>query len=114
VIKAMRVSSAADVQAAEAFRTDFHLFDAYWHGLHGGTGRAFDWDLVAKRRSKVPMVLAGGLTQANVAGAIELAKPFGVDVVSGVEAEPGRKDHAKVQAFLEAAGVELPDTAVSR
>jgi phosphoribosylanthranilate isomerase len=114
VIKAMRVSSAADVQAAEAFRTDFHLFDAYWHGLHGGTGRAFDWDLVAKRRSKVPMVLAGGLTQANVAAAIELAKPFGVDVVSGVEAEPGRKDHAKVQAFLEAAGVELPDTAVSR
>jgi phosphoribosylanthranilate isomerase len=114
VIKAMRVSSASDVQAAEAFRTDFHLFDAYWHGLHGGTGRAFDWDLVAKRRSKVPMVLAGGLTQANVAAAIELAKPFGVDVVSGVEAEPGRKDHAKVQAFLEAAGVELPDTAVSR
>ena len=108
VIKAMRVSSAADVQAAEAFRTDFHLFDAYWHGLHGGTGRAFDWDLVARRRSKVPMVLAGGLTQANVAGAIELAKPFAIDVVSGVEAEPGRKDHAKVEAFLAAAGVELP------
>jgi phosphoribosylanthranilate isomerase len=114
VIKAMRVSSAADVQAAEAFRTDYHLFDAYWHGLHGGTGRAFDWDLVAKRRSNVPMVLAGGLTPANVAGAIELAKPFGVDVVSAVEAEPGRKDHARVEAFLEAAGVELPDRAVSR
>lgn len=108
VIRAFRVTSAADVRAAEAFRTDFHLFDAYWHGIHGGTGRSFDWELVAKRRSKVPMVLAGGLTAENVADAIELVKPFAVDVVSGVEAEPGRKDHAKVEAFLGAAGVQLP------
>jgi phosphoribosylanthranilate isomerase len=114
VIKAMRISSAADVQAAEAFRTDFHLFDAYWHGIHGGTGQSFDWDLVGKRRSTVPMVLAGGLTAENVAGAIELVKPFGVDVVSGVEAEPGRKDPAKVEAFLEAAGVQSPSKATSR
>jgi phosphoribosylanthranilate isomerase len=114
VIKAMRVTSAADVQAAEAFRTDFHLFDAYWHGIHGGTGQSFDWDLVAKRRSKVPMVLAGGLTAENVVGAIELAKPYAVDVVTGVEAEPGRKDHAKVEAFLEAVGVEVSSRVVSQ
>jgi phosphoribosylanthranilate isomerase len=114
VIKAMRIKSAADVRAAEAFRTDFHLFDAYWHGLHGGTGESFDWDLVAMRRSKVPMILAGGLTAENVADAIELVRPFGVDVVSGVEAGPGRKDQAKVEAFLEAAGVELPSRAASR
>ena len=113
VIKAMRINSAAGVKAAEAFRTDFHLFDAYWHGLHGGTGQSFDWDLVAKRRSKVPMILAGGLTAENVAGAIELVKPFAVDVVSGVEAEPGRKDHAKVAAFLEAARVRQPTEAAS-
>ena len=108
VMKAMRVTSAADVQAAETFRTDFHLFDAYFHGLHGGTGKSFDWGLVAKRRSTVPMVLAGGLTPENVAEAIKLVRPFGVDVVSGVEAEPGVKDHAKVEAFLAAAGVEKP------
>jgi phosphoribosylanthranilate isomerase len=114
VIKAMRVSSAADARAAEAFRTDFHLFDAYWHGVHGGTGKSFDWDLVAKRRSKVPMILAGGLNAENVAGAIELVRPFAVDVVSGVEAEPGRKDHAKVEAFLEAAGALSPSEAASR
>jgi phosphoribosylanthranilate isomerase len=114
VMKAMRVTSAADVQAAEAFRTDFHLFDAYWHGIHGGTGRSFDWDLVARRRSKVPMVLAGGLTAENVAKALELVKPYAVDVVSGVEAEPGRKDHRLVEAFLEAAGVPGPSKAVSR
>jgi phosphoribosylanthranilate isomerase len=111
VIKAMRVTSTADVKSAEAFRTDFHLFDAYWHGVHGGTGKRFDWDLVAKRRSKVPMILAGGLTAGNVAGAVELVRPFAVDVVSGVEAEPGRKDHAKVEAFLEAAGVRQPTRA---
>jgi len=114
VIKAMRVTSAADVQAAEAFRTDFHLFDAYWHGVHGGTGQSFDWGLVAKRRSKVPMILAGGLTAENVADAIDLVRPYAVDVVSGVEAEPGRKDPAKVEAFLEAAGVEVPSRAASR
>jgi phosphoribosylanthranilate isomerase len=111
VIKAMRVTSAADVQAAEAFRTDFHLFDAYWHGIHGGTGKSFDWDLVRSRRSKVPMILAGGLTSENVAGAIDSVRPFAVDVVTGVEAEPGRKDQAKVEAFLEAAGVPQPTEA---
>jgi phosphoribosylanthranilate isomerase len=111
VTKAMRVTSAADVQAAEAFRTDFHLFDAYWHGVHGGTGQRFDWDLVASRRSKVPMILAGGLTAENVTGALDLVRPFAVDVVSGVEAEPGRKDHPKVEAFLEAAGVLVPSRA---
>ncbi|MFL5907171.1 MAG: phosphoribosylanthranilate isomerase [Solirubrobacterales bacterium] len=111
VMKAMRVTSAADVQTAEAFRTDFHLFDAYWHGIHGGTGRSFDWDLVRNRRSKVPMVLAGGLTSENVAEAIELIRPFAVDVVSGVEAEPGHKDRAKVEAFLEAVGVPQPSEA---
>jgi phosphoribosylanthranilate isomerase len=114
VIKAMRIKSAADVKAAEAFRTDFHLFDAYWHGLHGGTGQSFDWELVAKRRSKVPMILAGGLTAENVADAIGLVRPNAVDVVSGVEAEPGRKDHAKVEAFLEAARVREPSRSASR
>jgi phosphoribosylanthranilate isomerase len=114
VMKAMRVTSAADVKAAEAFRTDFHLFDAYWHGIHGGTGRSFDWDLVARRRSKVPMVLAGGLTAENVAKALELVKPYAVDVVSGVEAEPGRKDHRLVEAFLETAGVPGASKAATR
>jgi phosphoribosylanthranilate isomerase len=114
VMKAFRVRSGEDIQAAEAYRTDFHLFDAHRPGTHGGTGESFDWELLAARRSKVPLVLAGGLTPANVAEAIEIVRPFAVDVVSGVEAEPGRKDHAKVEAFLEAVGVELPSRAASR
>src|SRR5262245_22486198 len=92
VIKALRVTSPADIKAAEAFRTDFHLFDAYRHGEHGGTGKTFDWELAAKRRSQVPMIMAGGLTPENVGEAIDLVHPYAVDVVSGVEAGPGRKD----------------------
>jgi phosphoribosylanthranilate isomerase len=114
VIKAFRVRSGEDIQAAEAFRTDFHLFDAHRHGTPGGTGESFDWELLASRRSKVPLVLAGGLTPENVAHAIELVRPFAVDVVSGVEAEPGRKDHARVESFLEAAGVPLPSRVAPR
>lgn len=102
VMRAFRVRSAADVQAAEAFRTDLHLFDAHREGVRGGTGESFDWELLAGRRSQVPMVLAGGLGPGNVAEAIAAVHPYAVDVVSGVEAEPGRKDPALVEAFFEA------------
>src|SRR5689334_8163141 len=111
VIKAMRVTSAADVKAAEAFRTDFHLFDAYWHGIHGGTAKTVGCELGSTPRPHVPMSLAGGLTAGNDAGAIAIVQPCGVHVVSRVEPEPARKDHAKVEAFLEAAGVLVPSRA---
>jgi phosphoribosylanthranilate isomerase len=102
VMKAIRVGDSGDVRAAEVYRTDFHLFDAYIPGVHGGTGQTFDWKLLRRHRSAVPMVLAGGLSPENVAEAIEAAQPFAVDVVSGTEAEPGVKDHAKLEAFFEA------------
>jgi len=103
VMKAIPVSSAADVHAAEAYRTDLHLFDAKAAGLRGGSGEAFDWELLRDRRSQVPAVVAGGLTPDNVTEAIELTRPYAVDVASGVEAEPGRKDHGAMGAFIEAA-----------
>lgn len=103
VIKAIHVSSAADIHAAEAFRTDFHLFDSGGRGLWGGTGESFDWGLLRERRSDIPAILAGGLRAGNVADAISVTHPFAVDVASGVEAEPGRKDHAAMTAFFEAA-----------
>jgi phosphoribosylanthranilate isomerase len=102
-IKALRVQSAADIQAAEAYRTDFHLLDAHRPGRAGGTGESFDWELLAGRRSNVPLILAGGLTPANVANAVAVAHPFAVDVASGVEAEPGVKDHVRMAEFLERA-----------
>lgn len=108
VIKAMRVRSGADVRAAETFRTDYHLLDAHRPETPGGTGASFDWVLTAERNSTVPMILAGGLTPDNVAEAIEIANPYGVDVASGIEAAPGVKDHALMASFAEAAGVRLP------
>ncbi len=103
VIKAIHVASAADVHGAEAFRTDFHLFDRRGKGLWGGGGESFDWGLLRDRRSEVPAIVAGGLRPENVAEAIAVTHPFAVDVASGVEAEPGRKDHAAMAAFFEAA-----------
>lgn len=103
VIKAIHVSSAADIHAAEAFRTDCHLFDRRGDGLWGGTGESFDWGLLRERRSEVPAIVAGGLRPDNVAEAIAVTHPYAVDVASGVEAEPGRKDHAAMTAFFEAA-----------
>jgi phosphoribosylanthranilate isomerase len=103
VIKAIHVTSAADVHAAEAFRTDVHLFDTGGKGLWGGTGKTFDWELLREHRSDVPAVLAGGLRPDNVAEGIAVTRPHAVDVASGVEAEPGRKDHALMAAFFEAA-----------
>jgi len=108
VIKAIHVASAADIHAAEAFRTDFHLFDRRGRGLWGGTGESFDWELLRGHRSEVPALLAGGLRPDNVAAAIAVTHPYAVDVASGVESEPGRKDHAAMTAFFEAAQAASP------
>jgi len=105
VIKALRVRSGADVQAAAAFHTDYHLLDAHRPGRPGGTGESFDWELAGAHRPGVPLILAGGLRPDNVAVAIAEASPFAVDVASGVEAEPGLKDPAKLEAFFEHATV---------
>jgi len=103
VIKALRVRSGADIRVAEAYRTDFHLLDAHRPGTSGGTGESFDWELLAGRRSHVPLILAGGLTPENVADGVAAARPFAVDVATGVEAEPGVKDHALMAKFVESA-----------
>ena len=102
VIKAARIRAGSDVQAMEAFHTDFHLLDTHRAGLYGGTGETFDWELVRLRRTSVPLILSGGLTPENVAAAIAAVHPFAVDVASGTEASPGLKDPAKLRAFAEA------------
>jgi phosphoribosylanthranilate isomerase len=104
VIKAHGIGSGADIRGLERFHTDFHLLDtARSSGSGGGTGRTWDWGLAVQRHSQVPLILSGGLTPENVAEAIAAVRPWGVDVASGVEAEPGIKDPAKVEAFVTAA-----------
>jgi phosphoribosylanthranilate isomerase len=104
IMKAARVRDAASLQALNAFRqVDFHLVDAHHPDLFGGTGETFDWELLRARRSKVPLVLSGGLTPDNVGDAIRATYPFAVDTASGTEAAPGVKDPAKLEAFFRAA-----------
>ncbi len=80
------------------------LLDAYHPELPGGTGQRADWKLAAQLAQVVPrLMLAGGLNPQNVSRAIKQVRPFAVDVASGVEAEPGKKDHALVEAFISAA-----------
>jgi phosphoribosylanthranilate isomerase len=108
VIKAIRVRSPADLQAAEAFRTNYHLLDAHRPGTPGGTGESFDWELLREYRSDVPTILAGGLNPENVARAIEVTGPAAVDVASGIEAAPGVKDPGLMADFAAAAGLQVP------
>jgi phosphoribosylanthranilate isomerase len=76
------------------------LLDGHAPGQYGGTGRAAPWELLAELRPGVPVILAGGLTPENVAEAVRVVRPYGVDVASGVESAPGRKDPEKVRRFL--------------
>lgn len=78
------------------------LVDAWHPALRGGSGQTGDWTLAAALAAQQPLLLAGGLTPDNVTAAIRQVQPWGVDVASGVEAAPGRKDHAKLRAFLAA------------
>jgi len=111
VIKAARVRSGAEIQALAPFHTDFHLLDAYVKGTPGGTGETFAWELARRHgptRSRVPVILAGGLTAENVAEAIATVHPYAVDVAGGTESAPGIKDHDKLRAFAEAVAATQP------
>lgn len=103
-MKAFRVKDAETIQRLPEFPTDAWLLDAFVPGQLGGTGHSFNWDLAVEAvKLGKPVFLAGGLTPENVAEAVRKVRPYGVDVSSGVESAPGKKDHAKVRAFIEAA-----------
>ncbi len=102
--KAFRVQHAGALIELTAYRTCGWLLDGYVAGQRGGTGASFDWD-IAQTASKLgrPVILAGGLTHENVESAVRRVRPYAVDVSSGVESSPGRKDESKVRWFVEAA-----------
>jgi phosphoribosylanthranilate isomerase len=81
------------------------VLDAFSEVAYGGTGQLSDWALAAEVANSTAILLAGGLTPDNVTEAIRRVRPYGVDVSSGVEAAPGKKDHAKIRAFVEAVRV---------
>lgn len=100
VIKSYRVGDALPDTTTHP-SADWLLFDTFEERRAGGTGRRFDWSLLAAYPRTKPFFLAGGLNPDNIAGAISLARPDAVDVASGVESEPGIKDHARVAQFFE-------------
>jgi phosphoribosylanthranilate isomerase len=103
-MKAFRMRDAGTLKEMKKYQTNAWLLDACSPEAAGGSGEKFNWDLaVEAQKFGKPIFLAGGLTPENVAEAIRKVRPFGVDVSSGVEISPGKKDHAKMRAFIKAA-----------
>ena len=100
VIKALRICDRFDPAIIREFRVDSVLLDSRVKGSYGGTGQRFDWQMAIEAKRYAPIFLAGGITIENVEEAIVSVRPACIDVCSGVEAEPGRKDFLKVRAFL--------------
>jgi phosphoribosylanthranilate isomerase len=104
VIKGFRVQDHSSLAVLPDYRDAVQAFllDTYRPGTPGGTGETFDWEVARKARDYGPIILAGGLTPVNVTQAITTAQPAAVDVASGVETAPGKKDPVRLRAFFEA------------
>jgi len=98
IMKAIRVKDQSDIQQAENYFTDAILLDAFDPEKYGGTGLTFDWNIIGHIGKRI--FLAGGINPDNVETAVELGV-YGIDVCSGIEAEPGRKDHEKMKKLFE-------------
>lgn len=103
VIKAIRVRGPESLAGLEAYAgaVDAFLLDAHVEGSLGGTGRTFDWDVAAKAKRYGPIILSGGLTPANVGEAVGRVRPYGVDVSTGVEERPGKKNGERMSMFCQ-------------
>jgi phosphoribosylanthranilate isomerase len=106
-IKAIHLRAGLDPGPFLDYPCEAFLLDAEAPGEFGGTGKTLDWERVDGSKLRKPWILAGGLTPDNVSSAIRLARPYGVDVASGVESKPGNKDPEKVKRFIKNAMKEL-------
>ena len=100
VVKAFRIKDIDSLEPIKRYSVAGFLLDAWSPKAYGGTGMTFNWDIAKVAEQYGPIILAGGLTPENVAQAVETVSPFAVDVSSGVESAPGRKDPEKVLAFI--------------
>lgn len=101
LIKAFRVKERQSLSSIPEYKVGAYLLDTYVKGKKGGTGETFNWDLAREAKAYGKIIVAGGLTPENVIQAIRRARPYAVDVSSGVESRPGKKDHAKIKVFIE-------------
>jgi phosphoribosylanthranilate isomerase len=100
VIKAFQVKDKESLKHMSHYRVSAYLLDSYREGVRGGTGETFDWHLAVVAKTFGRIILAGGLNPENVAEAVKLVQPYGVDVAGGVEREKGIKDHGKLRKFI--------------
>jgi phosphoribosylanthranilate isomerase len=102
VIKAFRVEPEFSLKTLDEYGDAFaFLFDAAITGQYGGTGRTTEWDVARRAAKDHRIILAGGLKAENVAAAVRIVRPYGIDVASGVESKPGKKDHGRVREFIQ-------------
>jgi phosphoribosylanthranilate isomerase len=102
VIKAFRVEPEFPLTTLDEYSRAFaFLFDAAHTGQYGGTGRTTDWDVARRAAASHRIILAGGLKVENVAAAVRIVRPYGIDVASGVESSPGKKDHGRLREFIQ-------------
>ena len=101
VIKAFRLKTKKDLKNINDYDVDFYMLDTYMPGLAGGTGKSFDWKILEDHEFLKPVIISGGLTPVNVRKAIREMAPYGVDVSSGVEARPGKKEYDLMKKFVE-------------
>ena len=100
VIKAFRVKEDFNISGLGEYPVTAYLFDGHEKGVFGGTGKIFDWNVIKDKKIPKPVILSGGLSPDNVAGAVRGLSPYAVDVSSGVEKEPGKKDYGKMEIFF--------------
>jgi phosphoribosylanthranilate isomerase len=100
VIKAFRVKDITSLDPLKDYRVSGYLLDAWSPAAYGGTGMSFNWEVAKVAEKYSPIILAGGLTPENVHSAVEIVAPYAVDVSSGVESAPGKKDPDKVREFI--------------
>ncbi len=111
VIKAFRVQNAQTLELCKNYLNISWLLDAFNPDLIGGTGKVFDWKIALKARLlNQRIILSGGLTPENVADAIQKVRPMAVDVSSGIEISPSKKDHQKIKAFIKAVKLALVES----
>jgi phosphoribosylanthranilate isomerase len=101
-IKAFRIRNEKDILPIKKYKPDAILLDGYSENKMGGTGTSFDWKIVKRLRTSIPIIVAGGLTHLNVSQAIRIVNPYAVDVSSGVESSPGKKDRKLIKKFIDA------------
>ncbi len=102
IIKAIRVKDSVDPKEVESYPTQAILFDNYSTEAYGGTGETFGWEILRGFDTSKKIILSGGLTPENVARAIRIVNPYAVDVSTGVEENPGKKNPEKLKRFIKA------------